>query len=450
MMNTGFHQPNLLHGASPSLAGTKPKNAKPGQRFRRILAAGTAAVMLAVVPLSANAAAEKFTDVKPGAWYHTAVDYAVSEGLFSGTSATTFSPNTPMTRAMFVRVLGNKAGIDPADYPGAYFIDVPKGKWYTPYVQWAAGHEIVNGTGGGKFSPDQSVTREQMALILFNYAKTTDCDLTVRAGLLDQYPDGGKVASYAKKAMEWAVTHNILSGSGGKLDPKGTATRAQVAQIFYKSRELLAGDSDDPQPPTPSPSPDPDAPKIAITDEVRAKLKPNQDPEKILDYVLHGKHDDPTFSYDGTSAQWDPTLLASADCGKQAMGSWINVESDQRSSSAIANMIQQHLTCTAADRFYITAEEEDGCFALYYHPADKPDSQQMRQIKAALNLTRPIQYDRSLAYEGSDWAGPMVWEQYGGAQGIADKIEFYLLEMHPYATGYYLTEPQPGVFYLLY
>lgn len=231
------------------------------------------------------------------------------------------------------------------------------------------------------------------------------------------------------------------------LDPQGTATRAQVAQIFYNSRELFG--STEEEKPTP-PVTDTDAPKINITDEVRAKLRPNQHPEQILDYVLHGKHDDPTFSYDGTSAQWDSALLTSADCGKQAMGSWINVESDRRSSSAIANIIQQHLTCTAADRFYITAEEEDGYFALYYHPADKPDSQQMRQIKAALNLTRPVKYDRGLAYEGSGWAGPMVWEQYGGSQGIADKIEFYLLEMHPYATGYYLTEPQPGVFYLLY
>ncbi len=415
--------------------------------FRRFLAASAAALVLTTASMPTYAAAERFTDVKPGAWYYTAVDYAVSEKLFSGTSSNTFSPNTPMTRAMFVRVLGNKANVDPEDYPGSYFLDVPKGTWYTPYVQWAAGHEIVNGTGGGKFSPNQSVTREQMALILYNYAKTTGCDLTAPTGQLEKFSDGQRTSGYARTAMAWTISHKILGGSGGMLDPQGTATRAQVAQIFYNSRELFG--STEEEKPTP-PVTDTDAPKINITDEVRAKLRPNQNPEQILDYVLHGKHDDPTFSYDGTSAQWDSALLTSADCGKQAMGSWINVESDRRSSSAIANIIQQHLTCTAADRFYITAEEEDGYFALYYHPADKPDSQQMRQIKAALNLTRPVKYDRGLAYEGSGWAGPMVWEQYGGSQGIADKIEFYLLEMHPYATGYYLTEPQPGVFYLLY
>lgn len=414
--------------------------------FRRFLAAGTAAVMLTVTSIPAHASAERFTDVKPGAWYYTAVDYAVSEKLFSGTSSNTFSPNTPMTRAMFVRVLGNKAGVDPEDYPGSYFLDVPKGTWYTPYVQWAVGHEIISGTGGYKFSPNKSVTREQMALILYNYAKTTGCDRSAPSGQLERFSDGQKTSGYARTAMEWAISHKILGGSGGKLDPQGTATRAQVAQIFYNSRGLLDSSEEE----KPSPPPQDDVPKINITDEVRAKLRPNQDPEQILDYVLHGKHDDPTFSYDGTSARWDPALLTSADRGRQAMGSWLNVESDRRSSAAIANMIQQHLTCTAADRFYITAEEEDGYFALYYHPADKPDSQQMRQIKAALNLTRPIQYDRGLAYEGSGWAGPMVWEQYGGAQEIARKIEFYLMEMHPYATKYYLTEPQPGVFYLLY
>ena len=234
-----------------------------------------------------------------------------------------------------------------------------------------------------------------------------------------------------------------------------------MAQIFYSSRELLAnGSSGDPQPPAPSPSPDvtpspspspsPDAPKIEITDEVRDKLKPNQDPEKILDYMLNGKNDDPTFSYDGTTAKWDPTLLNSSDCAIVPAGSWENEESDSRSSSAIGNLIQQTLTRTASDRFFITAKEEDGYFALLYHPADKPDSQKMQEIKAALNLTRPVQYDRGLCYEGAGWAGPMRWEQYSGAQGIAEKIEYYLLELHPYTDRYYLTEPEPGVFYLLY
>ncbi len=416
--------------------------------IKKLFAFAIVCMMAGCLSFNASAASiHNFTDVHQGQWFYTAVDYAVNEGLFSGTSATTFSPNTPMTRAMFVRVLGNKAGVDAADYPGSYFLDVPKGTWYTPYVQWAAGLEIVNGVGGGKFAPNQSVTREQMALILYNYAKTTGCDLSAPDGQLEKFSDGYKTSGYARTAMKWAISHHILNGSGGKLMPQGTATRAQVAQIFYSSRNLLAGSSNETTGPTPVPTPN--GPGIPITEEVRAKLRSNQDPEKILDYVLNGKNDDPTFSYDGTSAQWEPNLADVNDIGRYYLGSWENVESDMRSSSVIANGFVQMLTRTASDRFFITANDADGCFCLYYHPADKSDSQKMEAVKAALSLPDTKQLARSLSYEAAGWAGPLRWDLYG-AQGIADKIEYYLLEFHPYTTQYYITEPEPGVFYLLY
>ena len=102
-----------------------------------------------------------------------------------------------------------------------------------------------------------------------------------------------------------------------------------------------------------------------------------------------------------------------------------------------------------SDRFYITADDTLGCFCLYYHPSEKPDSEKMVQVKQALNLPSHIKYDRSLCYEGAGWAGPMSWEPYGGAQGIADSIEYVLTDMNQ-AIQYYITEPEPGVFYLLY
>lgn len=451
-MKTSFHSSVLFLRQRLDFADAKPQNCnRKRTMFRRFLVTGTAIVILATAVIPANAAAERFKDVPAKSWYYTAVDHAVSTGLFSGTSADTFSPGTPMTRGMFVRVLGNKAKIDPKQYPTSSFSDVNPGTWYGPYVEWAAENKIISGIGGGRFAPNQSVTREQMAVILYNYAKYADCDLTTRAGTLERFSDGSRVSTYAKRAMEWAITHKLLSGSGGRMDPQGTATRAQVAQIFYNSRNLLADtESENPIPPSPSPSPDPNTPHTSITDEVRKKLQPNQDPEMILDYVINGHQDDPSLAFDGTTAEWDPSLVTSADSGWQAMASWENEESDSRSSTAIANAIQQLLTRTASDRFCITAEEEDGCFALYYHPADKPDSQKMRQIKAALNLPGSKQYDRSIAYEATGWAGPMEWEWYGSAEGIAEKIEYYLLGLHPYTTHYYLTEPQPGVFYLLY
>lgn len=326
-------------------------------------------------------------------------------------------------------------------------------------MEWAAQNGIVNGVGGGRFNPNQSVTREQMAVILYNYAKFTNCDLTTMGAVLDRFTDGHKTSRFAKYSMEWAVTHEIILGNEGKLTPQGTASRAQVAQIFYNSRELLDNPiGGDPQPPTPSPSPDgtpspspspspdPDAPKIEISDEVRDKLKPNQDPEKILDYVLNGKHDDPTFSYDGTTAKWDPTLFTYTDSsvGKMTDGSWLNIESDKRGSAAIANNFLKRILRTDSDRFYITAEDSIGSFCLYYRPIEKPDSDKMSSIKQTLNLPNYIQYDRSLCFEGAGWAGPMSWESYGGAKGIAESMEYVLTDMHQ-AVQYYITEPTPGI-----
>ncbi len=111
----------------------------------------TLVLMVSAVTVGASAAAEKFTDVNPNKWYYAAVDYAVGEGLFSGTSAATFSPNEPMTRGMFVTVLGHKAKIDPAQYTESSFSDVKAGKWYAPFVEWAAQNGIVNGVCGVSF-----------------------------------------------------------------------------------------------------------------------------------------------------------------------------------------------------------------------------------------------------------------------------------------------------------
>lgn len=417
-------------------------------------------IMLAGLSVPALAAAEKFTDVKPGAWYYTAVDYAVSEKLFSGTSSSTFAPTAPMTRAMFVRVLGNKAKIDEKVYTSSSFSDVKAGTWYAPYVEWAAQNGIVTGTGNGRFSPDQSVTREQMAVILYNYAKHTGCGDIQNGTEILRFPDTGDVSDWAKQAMTWAVDKKIISGYGGKLNPKGTATRAQVAQIFYNSRELLANGSEVPQPPmplpspdvtpSPSPSPDTDTPRIPITDEVRDKLHSNQNPERLLDFVLNGKWDDPSFSYGGTTAKWDSTLVDNRDVGRLYLGSWASDEDEMCSSSVVANGFIQTLTQTASDRFCITARDEDDCFCLLFHPADAPDSEKMREIKANLRLPDSKRYDNRLRYENTGWAGPMEWSTYDGAAGIAKKIEYYMTTMHPDARRYCITEPEPDVFYMLY
>lgn len=198
--------------------------------------------LVLALPVTASAAsAEKFTDVKPGSWYYEAVDYAVTEGLFNGTSATTFNPHGTMTRGMFVTVLANKTeNYSAHQYTGSSFADVPAGQWFAPPVEWACQNKLVGGVGDGLFAPNSSISREQLSVILHNYAKSCGLDMSSQKGALGAFTDNGNISGYARTAMEWAATHGIIKGDGGRLNPQGTATRAQVAQIFYNCRELLA------------------------------------------------------------------------------------------------------------------------------------------------------------------------------------------------------------------
>ncbi len=180
-----------------------------------------------------------FTDVPDNAWYRRAVGYAWENSLFSGTSDTTFSPETGMTRGMFVTVLGRKTGIDTDDYMRYRFLDTKLGEYYAPYVEWAAEYSIVSGTDKTDFSPNQRITREQMAAILYRYAQKTGNDISYSEEKYFGFSDTDKVSNYAKTAMMWATSQGVLNGSNGKLDPQGTATRAQVAQVFMNCQDLL-------------------------------------------------------------------------------------------------------------------------------------------------------------------------------------------------------------------
>ena len=185
-----------------------------------------------------NCPSAKFVDVNPKEWYHPYVDYAVTHGLFGGTSANTFEPETAMTRAMLVTVLWRYEG-QPKGYQNT-FVDVnaKSGSWYIDAVAWAAANNIVGGIGDGKFDPDGEITREQMATILFRYANWKGID-TSKRGDLNAFPDGSKVESWAKEAVQWTVAEKIIGGSDGKLLPQGSATRAQVATILMRFIENI-------------------------------------------------------------------------------------------------------------------------------------------------------------------------------------------------------------------
>lgn len=173
-----------------------------------------------------------FTDVKSGNWFYDAVKYAYAQGLMTGTSATTFAPNGTMNRAMIVTVL-YRLEKSPAVTGASKFTDVPAGQWYSDAVAWAAANKIVNGYDETTFGPMNAVTREQMAAILFRYEQVKGLENVTLEENLNRFPDQDKISAYAIPALQWAVGQKIINGNAdGTLDPTGTATRAQVAQIF--------------------------------------------------------------------------------------------------------------------------------------------------------------------------------------------------------------------------
>lgn len=174
------------------------------------------------------AAGGTFTDVPATHWAAGAVAFVSSQGLLQGTGASAFAPGQPMTRAMLVTALWREAGSPVVNY-AMDFDDVDEGQWYTEAVRWAASEGIVTGTGKG-FSPDAALTRESLAAILFRYAGgQADADQ------LGSYADGAGVSAWAREAMNWAVAQGLITGkSGGRLDPGGTASRAEVSAILMR------------------------------------------------------------------------------------------------------------------------------------------------------------------------------------------------------------------------
>lgn len=174
-----------------------------------------------------------FKDIRSTDWCYPYVKYVYDNGLFAGTSATTFEPNTAMTRGMFVTVLWAREGRP--EGKNCYFSDL-EADWYREAVSWAAAEGIVGGYSKECFGPEDAITREQMAAILYNYAGYKGMD-TVPSGLLVMFKDAAEVSKYAVTAMKWAVGHKLMAGTNAGLEPKSTATRAQVAVVLKAFNE---------------------------------------------------------------------------------------------------------------------------------------------------------------------------------------------------------------------
>ena len=185
-----------------------------------------------------NCPSKVFKDVDQTQWYHEAVDYAIVNGLFNGTSKDTFEPNAAMTRGMLVTVLHRMEGT-PAPKAAAKFTDLTQA-WYKDAVAWAAENGIVNGMSDTVFAPDQEVTREQAMTMLMRYAKYKGMDVSKLADLAG-FTDGASVSGWAKDAVCWAVAAKLIQGMpDGSIQPQGKCTRAQVATILMRFCENLA------------------------------------------------------------------------------------------------------------------------------------------------------------------------------------------------------------------
>lgn len=178
-----------------------------------------------------------FTDVPEDSWYYDGVYYAVTGNLFNGTSENTFSPLMTMQRGMLTTVLHRFAGAPLVEYTNI-FSDVPAGTWYSDGTVWAGLNGVVSGAGDGRFLPGDPVARQQIAVILYNYAGTIGCDTTAR-GYLDAFTDQASIASWAREAVSWAVAVGILRGSDGKVMPTNSASRAEVAIILQRFEALV-------------------------------------------------------------------------------------------------------------------------------------------------------------------------------------------------------------------
>lgn len=203
--------------------------AQGGGKYAFTMSAGAVTVKAVFAPLAedADCPSRAFADLESGAWYHEAVDFVLRNGLMNGYGDHSFKPDRTLTRAQFAQILYNKEG-RPAAAGGAPFTDVPDGAWCAPAIAWAAERGIAGGYGGGLFGPDDAITREQLAVMLWRYAGSPAA------------PDGGlafvdaeQIGTHAREALGWATRTGVMNGKGGGvLDPKGPATRAQTAQML--------------------------------------------------------------------------------------------------------------------------------------------------------------------------------------------------------------------------
>jgi len=179
-----------------------------------------------------------FTDIN-GHWVAEHINFVVSRGIMAGVSETIFAPNTFITRGMFITMLGRVSEADVSNYTTGSFTDVSADSYYAPYIEWAVENKIVSGTGDNKFLPESTITREDMAVMIINYAKALNYNLPVALAEFS-FTDANSISSYAKDAVTDVQQAGIIVGKdGGIFDPKGNLTRAEAATVVRRLVELV-------------------------------------------------------------------------------------------------------------------------------------------------------------------------------------------------------------------
>ena len=182
-----------------------------------------------------------FSDVPAGQWFYPGVSYVYHYGMMNGVGGNKFDPSGITNRAMLVTILWRLEG-SPTPTTQKSFADVPANTWYTSAVRWAAANGIVEGYGNGYFGPEHKLTREEIATILYRYAKFKGYDVSNSVEVIYYFVDANQISNYAAPALKWAYAEGIITGKTSvTLDPKGGATRAEVATILMRFCQKYAG-----------------------------------------------------------------------------------------------------------------------------------------------------------------------------------------------------------------
>lgn len=227
---------------------------------KRVFSAALACVLLVSATVSLNASAANvsdMTDIPSGSWYESAVQYCLNNNYMNGESETKFNPNGTVSRAQVVQVLYNLEGQPGYTSGHTPFEDITPGSWYYNAVRWSEENGIASGTSATTFKPNAPVTREQVATFFANYAKFKN-NYSGAQSDLSKYSDQNKISAWAKENISWAVNYGLMSGtSETTLDPQGTCIRAQLAQFI---KNYFKDDSGSEITPTPTPTPEPEDP----------------------------------------------------------------------------------------------------------------------------------------------------------------------------------------------